>query len=119
MISRNNILPTLLLVIAAVTLVNCAPAVPCNVAGNGSGAARLHRSSSKDICGNGGGGGSGGNGSDSSGGAINAESIRVGGGGGAGGLGAVLGGSGAGSGATGGGKASGGGGEPALFGKGG
>ena len=55
MISRNNILPTLLLVIAAVTLVNCAPAVPCNVAGNG--AARLHRSSSTDICGNGGGGG--------------------------------------------------------------
>jgi 6-phosphogluconolactonase (cycloisomerase 2 family) len=59
MISRNNILPTLLLVIAAVTLVNCAPAVPCNVAGSGggSGAARLHRSSSTDICGNGGGGG--------------------------------------------------------------
>ncbi len=55
MISRNNILPTLLLVIAAVTLVNCAPAVPCNVVG--SGAARLHRSSSTDICGNGGGGG--------------------------------------------------------------
>jgi 6-phosphogluconolactonase (cycloisomerase 2 family) len=55
MISRNNILPTLLLVIAAVTLVNCAPAVPCNVVGNG--AARLHRSSSTDICGNGGGGG--------------------------------------------------------------
>src|ERR1700751_4901435 len=54
MISRNNILPTLLLVIAAVTLVNCAPAVPCNVAG--SGAARLHRSSSTNICGNGGGG---------------------------------------------------------------
>jgi|HubBroStandDraft_6_1064221.scaffolds.fasta_scaffold20001_2 6-phosphogluconolactonase (cycloisomerase 2 family) len=57
MISRNNILPTLLLVIAAVTLVNCAPAVPCNVAGNGSGAARLHRSSSTNICGNSGGGG--------------------------------------------------------------
>src|SRR5215472_6388037 len=56
MISRNNALPTLLLVIAAVTLVNCAPAVPCNVAGNG-GAARLHRSSSTNICGNGGGGG--------------------------------------------------------------
>jgi DNA-binding beta-propeller fold protein YncE len=56
MISRNNILPTLLLVIAAVTLVNCAPAVPCNVAGNGS-AARLHRASSTDICGNSGGGG--------------------------------------------------------------
>lgn len=55
MISRNNILPTLLLVIAAVTLVNCAPAVPCNVAG--SGAARLHRASSTDICGNSGGGG--------------------------------------------------------------
>ena len=55
MISRNNLLPTLLLVIAAVTLVNCAPAVPCNVVGNG--AARLHRSSSTDICGNGGGGG--------------------------------------------------------------
>jgi 6-phosphogluconolactonase (cycloisomerase 2 family) len=55
MISRNNILPTLLLVIAAVTLVNCAPAVPCNVVGNG--AARLHRSSATDICGNGGGGG--------------------------------------------------------------
>jgi hypothetical protein len=53
-----------------------------------------------------------------SGGAINAESIRVGGGGGAAGLGALLGGSGAGSGATGGGKAAGGG-EPALFGKGG
>ena len=59
MISRNNILPTLLLVIAAVTLVNCAPAVPCNVAGSGSGSgtARLHRSSSTNICGNGGGGG--------------------------------------------------------------
>ena len=57
MISRNNILPTLLLVIAAVTLVNCAPAVPCNVAGNGSSAARLHRSSSTNICGNSGGGG--------------------------------------------------------------
>jgi 6-phosphogluconolactonase (cycloisomerase 2 family) len=59
MISRNNILPTLLLVIAAVTLVNCAPAVPCNVvgSGSGSGASRLHRSSSTDICGNGGGGG--------------------------------------------------------------
>jgi 6-phosphogluconolactonase (cycloisomerase 2 family) len=55
MISRNNILPTLLLVIAAVTLVDCAPAVPCNVAGNG--AARLHRSSSTNICENGGGGG--------------------------------------------------------------
>src|ERR1700720_2361688 len=55
MISRSNILSTLLLVIAAVTLVDCAPAVPCNVAGNG--AARLHRSSSTDICGNGGGGG--------------------------------------------------------------
>ena len=55
MISRNSVLPTLLLVIAAVTLVNCAPAVPCNVVGNG--AARLHRSSSTDICGNGGGGG--------------------------------------------------------------
>ncbi len=54
MISRNSVLPTLLLVIAALTLVNCAPAVPCNVAG--SGAARLHRSSSTDICGNGGGG---------------------------------------------------------------
>jgi 6-phosphogluconolactonase (cycloisomerase 2 family) len=56
MISRNNILPTLLLVIAAVTLVNCAPAVPCNVVGNGA-ARRLHRASSTDICGNGGGGG--------------------------------------------------------------
>jgi len=53
-------------------------------------------------------------GASGSGGAINAESIRVGGGGGAGGLGALLGGSGAGSGAT-----RGGGGEPALFGKGG
>lgn len=59
MISRNNILPTLLLVIAAVTLVNCAPAVPCTIAGNGGGGAarRLHRASSTDICGNGGGGG--------------------------------------------------------------
>lgn len=56
MISRNNILPTLLLMIAAVTLVNCAPAVPCTVAGSGN-AARLHRSSSTNICGNGGGGG--------------------------------------------------------------
>jgi 6-phosphogluconolactonase (cycloisomerase 2 family) len=55
MISRNNILPTLLLVIATVTLVNCAPAVPCNVAGNGA-ARRLHRASSTNICGNGGGG---------------------------------------------------------------
>lgn len=57
MTSRNNFLPTLLLVIAAVTLVNCAPAVPCNVAGSGGGAARLHRSSSSNICGNSGGGG--------------------------------------------------------------
>lgn len=58
MISRNSILPTLLLVIAAVTLVNCAPAVPCNVVGSsGGGAVRLHRSSATDICGNGGGGG--------------------------------------------------------------
>ena len=54
MISRNNILPTLLLAIAAVTLVNCSPAVPCNVAGSG-GAAR-HRFSTTNICGNGGGG---------------------------------------------------------------
>jgi hypothetical protein len=51
-----------------------------------------------------------------SGGAINAESIRVGAGAG-GGLGALLGGSSASGGAAGGGKA--GGGEPALFGKGG
>ena len=58
MISRNNFLPTLLLVIAAATLVNCAPAVPCNVVGNGGGgAARLHRDGSSNICGNGGGGG--------------------------------------------------------------
>ena len=57
MISRNSILPTLLLVIAAVTLVNCAPAVPCNVVGNG--AARLHRDTTTNICGNGGGGGGG------------------------------------------------------------
>jgi 6-phosphogluconolactonase (cycloisomerase 2 family) len=57
MISRNNFLPTLLLVIAAVTLVSCAPAVPCNVAGSGSGAARLHRDTTTNICGNGGGGG--------------------------------------------------------------
>ena len=57
MISRNSILPTLLLVIAAVTLVNCAPAVPCNVVG--SGAARLHRDTTTNICGNGGGGGGG------------------------------------------------------------
>lgn len=57
MISRNNFLPTLLLVIAAVTLVNCAPAVPCNVVGSGGGAARLHRASASNICGNGGGGG--------------------------------------------------------------
>ena len=57
MISRNNILPTLLLVIAAVTLVNCAPAVPCNVVGNGSGGAARNRFSTTDICGNGGGGG--------------------------------------------------------------
>jgi 6-phosphogluconolactonase len=59
MISRNSILPTLLLVIAAVTLVNCAPAVPCNVVGSGggSGAARLHRDTTTNICGNGGGGG--------------------------------------------------------------
>jgi len=60
MISRNNFLPTLLLVIAAVTLVNCAPAVPCNVIGNGGGgAARLHRFSASNICGNSGGGGGG------------------------------------------------------------
>jgi 6-phosphogluconolactonase (cycloisomerase 2 family) len=59
MISRNNLLPTLLLVIAAVTLVNCAPAVPCNVVGSGGGAARLHRFSASDICGNSGGGGGG------------------------------------------------------------
>ncbi len=57
MISRNNFLPTLLVVIAAVTLVNCAPAVPCNVVGSGGGAARLHRDTTTNICGNGGGGG--------------------------------------------------------------
>jgi 6-phosphogluconolactonase (cycloisomerase 2 family) len=60
MISRNTFLPTLLLVVAAVTLVNCAPAVPCNVAGSGSGgsgSARLHRDTTTNICGNGGGGG--------------------------------------------------------------
>jgi Lactonase, 7-bladed beta-propeller len=59
MISRNNFLPTLLLVIAAVTLVNCAPAVPCNIAGNGGGGstARLRRDTTTNICGNGGGGG--------------------------------------------------------------
>jgi 6-phosphogluconolactonase (cycloisomerase 2 family) len=57
MISRNNFLPTLLLVIAAVTLVNCAPAVPCNVVGSGGGAARLRRDTTTNICGNGGGGG--------------------------------------------------------------
>src|ERR1700746_3173057 len=57
MISRNNFLPTLLLVIAAVTLVNCAPAVPCNVVGSGGGAARLRRDTTSNICGNGGGGG--------------------------------------------------------------
>lgn len=57
MISRNNILPTLLLVVAAVTLVNCAPAVPCNVVGSGGGAARLRRDTTTNICGNGGGGG--------------------------------------------------------------
>jgi 6-phosphogluconolactonase (cycloisomerase 2 family) len=57
MISRNNFLPTLLLVIAAVTLVNCAPAVPCNVAGSGGGSARLRRDTTTNICGNGGGGG--------------------------------------------------------------
>lgn len=59
MISRNSILPTLLLVIAAVTLVNCAPAVPCNVVGStgGSGAVRLHRDTTTNICGNSGGGG--------------------------------------------------------------
>jgi hypothetical protein len=58
MISRNNFLPTLLLVIAAVTLVNCAPAVPCNIAGNGggSGTARLRRDTTTNICGSGGGG---------------------------------------------------------------
>jgi 6-phosphogluconolactonase (cycloisomerase 2 family) len=55
MISRNNLLPTLLLVIGAVTLVNCAPAVPCNVAG--SGAARLRPNTTTNICGSGGGGG--------------------------------------------------------------
>jgi len=59
MTSRNNFLPTLLVVIAAVTLVNCAPAVPCNVVGSGGGggAARLHRDTTTNICGNGGGGG--------------------------------------------------------------
>jgi 6-phosphogluconolactonase (cycloisomerase 2 family) len=57
MISRNNFLPTLLVVIAAVTLVNCAPAVPCNVVGSGGGAARLRRDTTTNICGNGGGGG--------------------------------------------------------------
>jgi 6-phosphogluconolactonase (cycloisomerase 2 family) len=60
MISRNNFLPTLLLVIAAVTLVNCAPAVPCNIAGSGSGGssqARLRRDTTTNICGSGGGGG--------------------------------------------------------------
>jgi 6-phosphogluconolactonase (cycloisomerase 2 family) len=54
MISRNNFLPTLLLVIGAVTLVNCAPAVPCVIAG--SGAARLRPNATTNICGTGGGG---------------------------------------------------------------
>jgi 6-phosphogluconolactonase (cycloisomerase 2 family) len=46
MISRNNFLQILLLVIGAVTLVNCAPAVPCNF---GS-AARLRRDATTNIC---------------------------------------------------------------------
>jgi len=46
MISRNNFLQILLLVIGAVTLVNCAPAVPCNFAS----AARLRRDATTNIC---------------------------------------------------------------------
>jgi 6-phosphogluconolactonase (cycloisomerase 2 family) len=52
MISRNNFLQILLLIIGAVTLVNCAPAVPCNFGG----AARLRRDATTNICGTGGGG---------------------------------------------------------------
>jgi 6-phosphogluconolactonase (cycloisomerase 2 family) len=56
MISRNNLLPTLLLVIGAVILVSCAPAVPCNIAGNAR-VNRLRPNTTTNICGNGGGGG--------------------------------------------------------------
>ncbi len=52
MISRNSFLPTLLLVISAVTLVNCAPAVPCVIGG----AAHERHAFATNICGNGGGG---------------------------------------------------------------
>jgi 6-phosphogluconolactonase (cycloisomerase 2 family) len=53
MISRNSFLPTLLLVISAVTLVNCAPAVPCVIGG----AAHQRHAFATNICGTGGGGG--------------------------------------------------------------
>jgi 6-phosphogluconolactonase (cycloisomerase 2 family) len=55
MICRNNFLPALLLVIGAVTLVNCAPAVPCNIAGDAR-VGRLRPNATTNICGNGGGG---------------------------------------------------------------
>ena len=62
MITKAKILQSLLLVFTAASLVNCSPAVPCNIIGNGGGssAARLMRaSSSTNICGSGGGGGGG------------------------------------------------------------
>ncbi len=63
MITKAKILQSLLLVLAAASLVNCSPAVPCNIIGNGGGGtgnARLMRASSAtNICGTGGGGGGG------------------------------------------------------------
>jgi 6-phosphogluconolactonase (cycloisomerase 2 family) len=53
MITKAKFLQGLLLVIGAATLMNCSPAIPCNIAG--SGAARLKRASSSNICGTGGG----------------------------------------------------------------
>jgi 6-phosphogluconolactonase (cycloisomerase 2 family) len=59
MISRNNFLPILLLVIGVVTLVNCAPSVPCVVGGAGRRVGRLGPDATTNICGTGGGGGGG------------------------------------------------------------
>ncbi|MGA8142835.1 MAG: beta-propeller fold lactonase family protein [Candidatus Acidiferrales bacterium] len=55
MMNRAKFLQGLLLVLAAATLVNCSPAVPCNIVGDGR-AVGLRRAAS-GICGSGGGGG--------------------------------------------------------------
>jgi 6-phosphogluconolactonase (cycloisomerase 2 family) len=60
MITKAKILQSLLLALTAASLVNCSPAVPCNVVGNNARGLLRRAGSPTNICGNGGGGGGGG-----------------------------------------------------------